>query len=128
MKGFIDNQNAGLVCIRIIPSSGSRCNRCVGERLNGFVKSMHVDLFGCVLKNCEIIAETACVCIRISFIGVSVPSLSMDGLDEFKFANQADESIALILCHSVQPPSFHLSCKFRPPMIDEVKPGGAAFC
>ena len=69
MKSFIDHQNTGLVYDSVIPSSGSRCNQCVGERLNGFIMSMHINLFGCTLKNREIVAKTACVCIGIGFIG-----------------------------------------------------------
>ena len=58
-----------------------------------------------------------------------VPGLGMsDASAVDESLNCADDCTASICGHSLWPPSFLLSWEFRPPMIDEGKPGGVVFC
>ena len=51
----------------------------------------------------------------------------LDADAEDEFVNWANEWTAFTPSHSLQPPSFRV-CKSQPPMIDEGRPGGLAFC
>ena len=68
MKRLINDQNAGLVCNWILPSSSPRCNWCIGKGLDGLIMSTCICLFGCTFKDHKVVAKAACVSIRICFV------------------------------------------------------------
>ena len=69
MKCLVHNQNACLVCDRVIPSSRTGSNWCICEGCDGFVMGTCIHMFGGELKDHEIVAKATCICIRICLIG-----------------------------------------------------------